>query len=169
MVKSSTVTTTWTTTTTTFSTDNGGAHCTNLDSNNSTSAWSNTTSISTTSSCGSVNQSHGSTTLRTVTTMGRVSGSEDPSTFYPPPPTGMKTIPPNDKNMVDELPGNPDYPWGGGSPIHRHQIVDEPKEHDTNSIGARSGAKNWLRGRSIKRLKPHWFETHPNGQDGSRE
>ncbi|CAG9940809.1 unnamed protein product [Clonostachys rosea f. rosea IK726] len=111
-------------------------------------------------------QSPGSTTLRTVTTMRGESGSEDPNTFYQPLPTDIVTTPPKVK---DELPSNPDYPWGGGSPIHRHQIVDEPKEHASNSIGARSKIKNWLWGRSVKRLKPRWFETPPNDQDGSGE
>ncbi|CAH0039187.1 unnamed protein product [Clonostachys solani] len=165
MVKSSTLTTTWTITTTTFSTGTGDVHCTHLDSSNSTVAWSNTTCTSTTSSCGGLTQSPGPTTLRTVTTIAE-SGSENPNTVYDPLPTDRTTIPPKQK---DELPSNPDYPWGGNSPIHRHQIMDEPKEHATNSIGARSKIKNWLWGRSIKRLKPHWFGAHPNDQDGSGE
>ncbi|CAG9995765.1 unnamed protein product [Clonostachys byssicola] len=113
-----------------------------------------------------LSQSPGSTTLKTVTTVRGESGSEDSNTLYQPPPTDIVAGPPEVK---DELPSNPDYPWGGGSPIHRHQIVDEPKKNATNTIGARSRIKNWLWGRSIKRLKPHWFETPPNDQDGSGE
>uniref|UniRef100_A0A8H7TUE7 Uncharacterized protein n=1 Tax=Bionectria ochroleuca TaxID=29856 RepID=A0A8H7TUE7_BIOOC len=143
IVKSSTFTTTWTITTTSFSTGNGDAPCTHLDSSNVTAAWSNTTCTSTTSSCGGLSQSPGSTTLRTMTTMRGESGSVDPNTFYQPLPTDIVTTPPKVK---DELPSNPDYPWGGGSPIHRHQIVDEPKEHASNSIGGRSKIKNWLWG-----------------------
>ncbi|KAH7019139.1 hypothetical protein EDB80DRAFT_190105 [Ilyonectria destructans] len=84
------------------------------------SAWSSCNSTSSTSTCtsglwanttGPFTSKGSPTTLETVTRSDEDWNSGKP--MYPTP-TGKKS-------SEDELPDNPNYPWGGDSPIHRHQ------------------------------------------------
>lgn len=85
------------------------------------------------------------TTLKTSTTTSEsIQGS--PGVAYP--------IPTGTKSPSRDLPDNPNYPWGGNSPVHRHHNVTELKEGVEGGLQGRGSWPGW--GDSIQKLKSLW-------------
>lgn len=96
------------------------------------------------------------TTLRTVTTTSDSSSRDGGSETEYPVPTSSK----DDDGRADTLPNNPNYPWGGDGPVHRHRPVISPDDQASDEAGPKRGMKRrrWDRDWTellLSRLRPH--------------
>lgn len=74
--------------------------------------------------------------MRTVTTTSDSSSRDGGAESDYPFPTGKE-----DDN-ADRLPNNPNYPWGGDGPVHRHRPVTDPKNKASDEAGPKHGTKH---------------------------
>jgi hypothetical protein len=64
----------------------------------------------------------------------------------------------------EEMPRNPNFPWGAGSPLHRHQNVTGLGD---GILGGSSGLVDWGK-TTLHRLRA-LFKKHVEGQQGEGE
>lgn len=96
------------------------------------------------------------TTLKTVTTASDSSSRDSGTESEYPVPTSSK----DDDGRADTLPDNPNYPWGGDGPVHRHRPVISPDDQASDEAGPKRAMKRrrWDRGWTellLNRLRPH--------------
>lgn len=79
-----------------------------------------------------------------------------------PVPTGKKA-------PDNELPENPNYPWGGDSPLHRHRNVTELG--DGLDAGAKRIRSSWSSrlGRIVDKVKRVWKRRGEGGEETAND
>lgn len=100
------------------------------------------------------------TTLRTVTTSDADTSSHEKESDYPFPTS-------QEQSNVDELPDNPNYPWGGDSPVHRHQPVTHPGEANNGAV-PKHGMKRSRWDRAVSKAKAKWHESRQEEDEAQK-
>ena len=97
------------------------------------------------------------TTLRTIATVSE-SAENGSRGLTHPTPTG-------EEGLSNKLPADPNFPWGGQGPAHRHQNATELNEGmNGDTIIERSVW--WSRfGNAVDRLKAYWQNSAPDTEE----
>ncbi|KAF7553977.1 hypothetical protein G7Z17_g3231 [Cylindrodendrum hubeiense] len=103
----------------------------------------------------------GSTGYTLLTTLETVTRSDEEWDSGKP----MYPVPTGKKSSEDKLPNNPNYPWGGDSPIHRHQ--NTTRLGDGTRDGDLLPRSEWRRRWEtiVRKLKAVWQQQRPEIND----